>query len=217
METKLDNWRAALLAALILCGAFCWPTNAAFAQPLNHEHAGPQDALNFVSTLATSAQDIFLDEALSPAEQEAQIRDLFKRSFNTRYIALFALGPYRRELPSTELQSYQTLFTDYIFAKYVDLIEAQTHSTTTTIHAQPVGPRDAIVHMMIEQTDGAQIDTEWRVRIFDGEPHIIDVAIGGLSLTQDQRREFTTLIKKSGVTGLMTVLENGAAQAAERT
>lgn len=212
MRTRLQKGHMAawaMLAILAMPGALVSPAQA---QPLNHERAEPEEALAFVSKIKASAQDILADPALAEAERTDALRALFSRSFNTRYIALFALGPYRREMPETARRDYETLFGNFLFAKYIGLVVAQKNSRAKAVYAANSGRRDAIVYMMVEQPDGTEIDTEWRVRTFDGEMRVIDVAVAGASLTQNQRREFGKLIKEDGFAGLFAVLGKGEEQ-----
>jgi len=183
------------------------PTHRADADAPNQEIADPPQALDFIDHLAAQAFATMNDRSLTEAERNQRFRTYLDRGFNTRYIALMALGPYCRNLSESQLADYEMQFSDYLFTKYSTLVETANITRFRTVAAQSAGPRDALVTVMVSRP-GDTLDTEWRVRVFDGELRVIDVKVEGLSLTMSVRDEFETWIKRSGLQGLMTALRS---------
>lgn len=199
---RLRHGAGALLLVLMV-GAL--PAADASAGTGNEEFADPAQALNFVDDLATKAYEALNDRAMNAKEREMRARSLIDHGFNVRYVSLLALGAYARDLDEKALAQYEDKFGDILYGKYAALVENYGVVRFRATGAERVGRRDALVHLMIYRK-GDAVDTCWRVRMFDGEPRIIDVEIAGLSLTQSERAEFATLIKQAGFKGLFDAL-----------
>ena len=204
---KLRRGAAALLFVLSI-GTLLW--QHAFAATADEEVADPAQALEFVDGLATQAYQAMTDRTLGTKERGALARGLVERGFNVRYMSLLALGPYARDFDDKMLDDYETKFGDFLCGKYAALVENYGVVRFRAIDAEQVGRRDALVHLMIYRKDDT-VDTEWRVRMFEGEPRIIDVEVAGFSLTQSERADFAALIKQSGFKGLFDALSSYSA------
>ena len=90
------------------------------------------------------------------------------------------------------LNEYEAKFGDFLYRKYSALVENYGVVRFHAINAERVGLRDALVHLIIYRK-GDAVDTEWRVRMFEGEPRIIDVEIAGVSLTKASARTLRRL------------------------
>jgi phospholipid transport system substrate-binding protein len=58
----------------------------------------------------------------------------------------------------------------------------------------------------VRTPQGDVLDVDWRLRARDDRPLIIDLIIEGASLLVAQRSEFTTVIERSDVDGLLAEL-----------
>lgn len=212
MRNLVQVFRRSAAASLFALTIGALSHDAAIASTPNEEVADVGQALEFVDGLATQAYRALGDHSLTAREREARARALIEHGFNVRYMSLLALGPYARDLDDKALAEYEDKFGDFLYGKYATLVENYGVVRFRTIDAERAGRRDALVHLMIDR-EGDTVDTMWRVRIFDGEPRIIDVEVSGLSLTQSEREEFTALIKESGFKGLFDAL---AAYAADK-
>ncbi len=188
---------------VLAIGALSSPS--AFAGTGNEEIAGPAQALEFVDDLATKAYQALNDHSMSAKERQMRARSLIDHGFNVRYVSLLALGPYARDLDEKGLSEYEDKFADFLYGKYTTLVENYGVVRFSATGAEQVGRRDALVHLMIYRK-GETVDTRWRVRMFDGEPRVIDVEVAGLSLIQAERSDFSALIKKAGFKGLFDAL-----------
>lgn len=201
----LDQLRHGAVALAFVMATVTLPHDGAIAGTTNEEVADTAQALEFVDGLATQAYQTLNDRTLSAKEREARARSLIDHRFNVRYVSLLALGAYARDLDDKALNEYEAKFGDFLYGKYTALVENYGVVRFHAINAERVGLRDALVHLIIYRK-GDTVDTEWRVRMFEGEPRIIDVEIAGVSLTQSERTAFSALIKQSGFKGLFDAL-----------
>ncbi|MFZ1992275.1 MAG: ABC transporter substrate-binding protein [Alphaproteobacteria bacterium] len=202
-----DQLRRSAAALLLVLMFGLVPRHEACAGTLDEEVADPAQALEFVDGLATQAYQAMTDQTLGAKEREARAHSLIEHGFNVRYMSLLVLGPYARDFDDKMLEDYEAKFGDFLSGKYGALVENYGVVRFRAINAEQVGRRDALVHLMIYRK-GDTVDTEWRVRMFEGEPRIIDVEVSGLSLTQSERADFAALIKQSGFKGLFDALSS---------
>ncbi|HXZ68047.1 MAG TPA: ABC transporter substrate-binding protein [Alphaproteobacteria bacterium] len=207
MRSVADQLRRSAAALLFVLTIGSVPYQAARAGAPNQEIADPAQALEFVDGLATQAYEALTDRTLDAKEHAARARSLIEHGFNVRYMSLLVLGPYARNFDDKMLEDYEAKFGDFLCGKYGSLVENYGVVRFRAINAEQVGRRDALVHLMIYRK-GDAVDTEWRVRMFEGEPRIIDVEVAGFSLTQSERADFAALIKQSGFKGLFDALSS---------
>jgi phospholipid transport system substrate-binding protein len=68
---------------------------------------------------------------------------------------------------------------------------------------------DVIVQtQVISATNAPPINAGWRVRSSEGQPKIIDVLVEGVSMAQNQRQEFTAIVSREGIPGLLQSLRS---------
>ena len=72
--------------------------------------------------------------------------------------------------------------------------------------SHPAGKRDVMVDSKVLRKDGPPISANWRVRLVDGEPKVIDVVVEGVSMSISQRQEFASVVQSKGMDGLIETL-----------
>jgi phospholipid transport system substrate-binding protein len=174
----------------------------AYADPPNLEIADPLVASVFVGKVTSDAIAALGDHTSAPDAAHARMRQVITRSFNLRYMSLLAIGAYRRDLKEDVLEAYEASFGDYLLGRYASLLEAQNPRGFEILGAERAGARDALVHTVIDG-GAAPIHADWRVRMFDGAPRIIDLTVEGFSITLHQRDEIGAFIKGAGITGFI--------------
>lgn len=205
MRSVVEGLRRGAGALLLVLVIGTFAQGRALARMGDVEAADPSQALAFVDDLATKAYEALNDHSLSAKERQMRARALIDHGFNVRYVSLLALGPYARDLDDKAMAEYEDKFGEFLYGKYATLVENYGIVRFRTTGAEQVGRRDALVHLMIYRK-GDAVDTCWRVRLFDGEPRVIDVEVEGVSLTQAERADFTALIKQAGFKGLFDAL-----------
>ena len=69
--------------------------------------------------------------------------------------------------------------------------------------SREVDANDTIVSSQLSRPNKAPVDIDWRVRMSGGEAKIIDVSIEGVSMALNQRQEFSSIMQREGVAGLI--------------
>ena len=166
-------------------------------------------AVKFIEALAEDAVNSLTAQEIEKQERIKRFRELLKKNFAVKAIGRWVLGRYWRKASKDEKQEYNALFEDLIVATYVNRFEEFSGETLKVIKAINQNGKDAIVKSEIVRPGGQPpVRVDWRVRAPNATYKIVDVIVEGVSMSQTQRSEFSSVIKREGgkVSGLLTAL-----------
>ena len=162
----------------------------------------------FVDGLIDDAIVILRQKELPVAERESLLGERLRQGFALDYIARFALGRHWRKATPEQRREYQDLFTDFIIKSYSVRLDDYTDQTIEVGHAKPAGKKDFIVASKINRDTGPPLAIDWRVRKRDGAYKVIDLKVEGISMAISQREEFSAVVQREGIEGLLDGLRN---------
>ena len=208
------------LMALALVGIAPAPRAAA--------QTSPDQASKFVEALGGRAVTLLARYGDGDARQlQVELQNLIHDGFDLDMISRFALGTAWQTATPPQRQEYQTLFAVWTAESYANRLGADKGGSLTVLGAragsdQPGSdPADAFVRTRINRPNGTSVEADLRVRASEGRLRIIDVTMGGVSMDVTQRDEFSAVIRREGVDGLIRELRThisglGADQKAAR-
>jgi phospholipid transport system substrate-binding protein len=161
--------------------------------------------------LADKAIDTLAVQNISEQQREERFRSLLRDHFDLQAIGKWVLGRYWRNATTAEREEYLKLFEELIVKTYANRFREYTGEQLTIQDAIPGGDEDAIVHSEIIRPNGAPpIRVDWRVRLPDGDYKVVDVVVEGVSMSQTQRSEFGSVIRRNGgdIKGLLAALKD---------
>lgn len=170
------------------------------------ERPGKERASLFLTTLASEAAEALSDTDKPLAEREEVLRVLLKRGFEIPLIARISLGKHWRRASKSDRLVFTEVFGEFLLRNYGSKLAAFDQEKFEVTGAEPRGKRDTVVLTRIMQPRGPPIKAGWRVRLFNGEPRIIDIVIEGVSMALNQRQEFAAVLVKDGLGGLIEIL-----------
>jgi len=150
--------------------------------------------------------------------QGTERRDHFQTwladTFNLDALANLALGPYLGTATDEQMAAYEDAFARYIVVTYEARLDTFSGYDFSVMRSRPMGDNDAIVRTNIAGPDGNSYVVDFRVELYeDGSFQVIDVAVEGLSMLKTQRDEFSAVIQRDGIDGLITSLNERTALA----
>ena len=200
----------ALRPAPSLCPALAWLAALLLALSGSAgavEPPSPERATAFIDMLSDQALQLLSDDQQPLAQREQQVRELMDRHVAIDFLARFALGKYWLRASEDERGEYTRLFRRFFLQKYAAMLGGYDNQQVSIGEARPAGEQDMLVETSIDQGQGAPpLKAAWRVRLFDDEPKIIDIVIEGISMALNQRQEFSSVLSRGGISGLMDVL-----------
>lgn len=193
---------------------------AAPARAQDHDPTLAAVAL-FVDELIDDAIAILRRKELPVSERESLLAEKLRKGFALDYIARFVLGRHWRKATPEQRREYQHLFTDFIIKSYSVRLDDYTDQTIEVGRAKPAGKKDFIVASKIIRDTGPPLAIDWRVRKRDGAYKVIDLKVAGISMAISQREEFSAVVQREGIEGLIDGLRSrvnsGSAAAADGT
>jgi phospholipid transport system substrate-binding protein len=194
--------RRAWLAGLAL-GALALGAPRAQAQASAEEIGGAQA---FIDRLAKEAISVLQRTDVTLEQREETFRKLLAKGFEMEFIGRFVLGSTWRTATPEQRQDYLNVFREYVLKTYSRRLGGYAGEQFAVTGARAAGKRDVLVQTRIDRPSAAPILADWRVRQFDGQYKIIDIAVEGVSMAVTQRSEFAAVINRDGLDGLLQAL-----------
>ena len=161
----------------------------------------------FIRTLGDRAIVLLADRSLSDHDRTTGFAELLSAGFDLDYIGRFVLARYWNAASASQRDACLPLFHHYVIRTYASRLRGYSGETFEIVAQRQAGPRDVIVRTRIARPGGgALIDADWRVRNVDGTLRIIDVMVEGISMAITQRQEFSSVIRRKGIDGLIADL-----------
>lgn len=143
--------------------------------------------------------------------QRNQIRAVVDKYFDFDEIARRALGPrWNRESPAKQ-QAFEREFSQLLFNTYVGKIEQYSNEKITFKQKSMEGDH-AVVESMIAGNGSQPITVDYYLRLKDGNWKVYDVAIEGMGLVSNYRRQFDEILVRNSFDDLLMRLRQQVAR-----
>ncbi len=194
-------WMAA--STMLLLPALS-PVDMAQAQMVARVEAG--QAKRFIADLGAQAINVLRADGHTIEQREAIFRDMLMRKFSMPFIGRFVLGRYWQSATIDQQEEYLALFSEFVLRNYASMLGGYAGETFEVLNAAEAGKSDMIVSSRVSGGGREPIGVDWRLRMIDDQPQIIDVSVGGISMSITQREEYSALVQRNGMAGLIEAL-----------
>lgn len=126
----------------------------------------------------------------------SRVHALLERQADVRTIALFSLGPYRKDLPPDQRDIYFSLVQDYAAGMIAAYIR-DFSGADFRIRSSSRSGRFILVDSEIDYPGGRQSQIIWRVLQSGGGLRVADVSVRGIWLSLQMRTSFTQVLDRS--------------------
>jgi phospholipid transport system substrate-binding protein len=191
--------------------------------PLVRPSAAPASDPGAEQVVQDLAHQIWATLNNSGADDNARVDrllGLLEAHTDVDLISRLALGRYWNQLPEAQRKDYQQLFRDVVIRSLARRLDGYAPDAKDPLekHFQilgsaPAGKADTLVRSKVFPPDGPPVALDWRVREGAAGPVIIDVIVEGASLLVSQRSEFTAVIERHDLDGLLAELRARAGSA----
>jgi phospholipid transport system substrate-binding protein len=183
------------LAALLLGGRGAQAAVSAEAAQALIENVG-------VEVLA-----VLRDPALDNPQKFNRLVALLDGPIDLEIIARLILGRHWRSASEAQQAEYLELFRAFALDNLASRLHVYDGQDFEIVGAQAVNERDAVVATRVTGGGRPPLKVDWRVRERDdGDLVAIDVIVEGVSLIVTQRSEFSAVIERRGMDGLLAEL-----------
>ena len=132
-------------------------------------------ASQFIHQLGNQAITTLQTPGITLEEREARFRGILRQGFDVPFIGRFVLGRYWKKTAPEVRSDYLNLFSEYLLQIYSARLGGYAGETLSVIDERPAGTKDVVVRTRIVRPSGPPITAEWRVRIADGRPRIVNI------------------------------------------
>src|SRR5215471_7017508 len=180
-----------LVGSLLLA---CHATQAAAGEPLDKIHRTVDEVLTIVN-----------NKAMQPQERQTQIRQAVLQRFGFEEMAQRSMAQHWRTLTPQQRQEFVELFTDLLQRSYMNRIaNYKAGPQGVRYPKEDVNGDYAVVHTEIKvERDPQPATVDYHLQHKDGDWKAYDIVIEGVSLVNNYRTQFNTIIMKDSYAGLM--------------
>jgi len=122
----------------------------------------------------------------------------------------YALGRYWERTDSSQQVEYRELFAAYVPNGYVNQLKTYTGAAISLVGSKPLNATDSVVTTKLAPHTGDAMVFDWRIRVRQDEHKVIDLVVGGVSYLKTLREQFTAIVARKGVGGLLDFLRKHA-------
>jgi phospholipid transport system substrate-binding protein len=196
---RLD--RRQLLQGLSLAPAAVWLGRSAQAA------VSADAARQMIQHVGSEVLTILRDPALDNQRKFQRLVALLDGPIDLQIIARLILGRHWRSASEAQQTEYLQLFRAFALDNLASRLHVYDGQDFEIVGAQAVNERDAVVSTRVTGGGRPPLKVDWRVREVDeGDLVAIDVIVEGVSLIVTQRSEFSAVIERRGMEGLLAEL-----------
>jgi phospholipid transport system substrate-binding protein len=158
-----------------------------------------------IQTTVNAILDILRDKALDREAKHVAMREIINERFDFRAMSQRTLATNWKKASKEEQQRFVELFAVLIQNSYIGKVETYTKETVE-YPAEKIKGKRAVVDTLIV-TSSKEIPVNYKVYLKNGEWHVYDVIIEGVSLISSYRSSYQKIVKKDGFPGLLVRME----------
>jgi phospholipid transport system substrate-binding protein len=173
----------------------------------------PGTAEAVVQDLAERAWDLLHRKNLDQRQRLDQLTQVLTSATDVPLLSRLVLGRNWQTLTEAQRRDYEQLFEAVVMRnlarrldQYANGAEGTLDQHFRTLTSEPAGQNDILVRTNVVTQQGEPLSVDWRLRLRNDRPVIIDMLVQGASLLVSQRSEFAAVIERSSIDGLLTDL-----------
>jgi phospholipid transport system substrate-binding protein len=168
-----------------------------------------------VNTLDQSLLDVMQHaKQLGYNGRYAKLEPVLRQAFDIRYMTQLAVGPGWSTLTPEQQDRLSDAFGKFIVATYARRFDGYSGERFETLGEKPIG-QATMVQTKLIKSNGEAIALNYVFRQNSEHCQVVDVYLtGSISELAQRRSEFSAVFQRTGYDGLLSALQQKAAQAA---
>jgi len=177
-----------------------------FVTPVNAATQTEEEAAQFIEGLAEETISI-LKKGLSDEELEVAMTKLLEDNVAIGRIGRVVAGSYIRRMTPAQRAAYDDMYREWMIASVVSRFK-RFAGVGWVLKRTYARKKDVIVRTLLSDPNRQEpVNCDWLVRKFKGRFLILDVKVEGASLVATQKSEFSAILKRDGVDGLLAQMQ----------
>lgn len=172
--------------------------------------AEPEPPTQVIERLHAVLIDVMKEaDALGYQGRHERLEPLLKEVFDLPFMAQKSVGRHWRKVSEQDRQRLLETFAEFTVANYAGRFDGYSGQHFETIREEPSLRDTVVVHSQLVDPREDPIQLNYRLRPVDGSWKIIDVYLNGtVSELALRRSEYSSLIQREGLEGLLTALND---------
>ena len=165
----------------------------------NNLIASSKNPSQWVEDISNKTLTILGNDKISSDEKAENIEKIFIENLDIKRISLFILGPYRKNLKSTESSKYFNAIKNFISKVYAKRLSSYPSGNIKITKVEEKGRRGIIVSSLVNFNDRPNpISIDWWILESSVSDYkVFDIRISGIWMAQEQRSTFTSFLSKN--------------------
>ena len=153
----------------------------------------------WVEGISNQTLIILGDDLISSDKKVQYLENIFIENLDIKRISLFILGPYRKNLKSSESSQYFNAIKSFISKVYAKRLSSYPSGNIKITKVEEKGRRGIIVSSLITFNDRPNpISIDWWIlKSSVSDYKVFDIRISGIWMAQEQRSTFTSFLSKN--------------------
>ena len=173
--------------------------------------ASSKNPSQWVEDISNQTLTILGNDKISSDEKAKNLEKIFIENLDIKRISLFILGPYRKNLKSTESSKYFNAIKSFISKVYAKRLSSYPSGNIKVTKVEEKGRRGIIVSSLVNFNDRPNpISIDWWILESSVSDYkVFDIRISGIWMAQEQRSTFTSFLSKNNgeITNLINKIE----------
>ena len=165
----------------------------------NNLIASPKNPSQWVEDISNQTLIILGNDKISNDKKAENLEEIFIENLDIKKISLFILGPYRKNLKSSESSKYFNAIKNFISKVYAKRLSSYPSGNIKITKVEEKGRRGIIVSSLINFNDRPNpISIDWWILESSVSDYkVFDIRISGIWMAQEQRSTFTSFLSKN--------------------
>ena len=165
----------------------------------NNLIASPKNPSQWVEDISNQTLIILGNDKISNDKKAENLEEIFMENLDIKKISLFILGPYRKNLKSSESSKYFNAIKNFISKVYAKRLSSYPSGNIKITKVEEKGRRGIIVSSLINFNDRPNpISIDWWIlKSSVSDYKVFDIRISGIWMAQEQRSTFTSFLSKN--------------------
>ena len=165
----------------------------------NNLIASPKNPSQWVEDISNQTLIILGNDKISNDKKAENLEEIFIENLDIKKISLFILGPYRKNLKSSESSKYFNAIKNFISKVYAKRLSSYPSGNIKITKVEEKGRRGIIVSSLVNFNDRPNpISIDWWILESSVSDYkVFDIRISGIWMAQEQRSTFTSFLSKN--------------------
>ena len=165
----------------------------------NNLIASPKNPSQWVEDISNQTLIILGNDKISNDKKAENLEEIFIENLDIKKISLFILGPYRKNLKSSESSKYFNAIKNFISKVYAKRLSSYPSGNIKITKVEEKGRRGIIVSSLVNFDDRPNpISIDWWIlKSSVSNYKVFDIRISGIWMAQEQRSTFTSFLSKN--------------------